>query len=98
MIGGPFGSFRFRGAPPPGSFSVVIPRVLIKNAVKRNALRRALYGALEGVSVPLQGIFYLKKTGSAAEISKGLRRLTDAAVNSLSGARGQGVEGSPQVV
>ena len=98
MIGGPLGSFRFRGTPPPGSFSVVIPKTLIKNAVKRNALRRALYGVLEGVSVPLQGIFYLKKEGSAAEISKGLCQLIDAAVNGLSGARGQGVEGSPQVV
>ena len=82
-VSGPFGSFRFRGAPPPGGISVVVPKSLVKSAVKRNALRRALYAALEGVSVPLQGIFYLKKDGLPEEASKNLHKLVGVAEKAL---------------
>ena len=78
-----FGSLKFRGSSPPGALSVVVPKSLVKSAVKRNALRRALYAALEGVSVPLQGIFYLKKDGLPEEVSKKLRKLVGVAEKTL---------------
>jgi ribonuclease P protein component len=52
-----------------GRFSVVVPKKLLKNATKRNRVRRRVYSVIEEVATEGLGIFIVKKDITTTEWS-----------------------------
>jgi ribonuclease P protein component len=62
-------SLRFRDAPPPGRFSMVIPKSVCAQAVERNRVRRALYDVVSTGSWPFNGILYVRRVAPLTTIT-----------------------------